>query len=269
MTKKIRKKYNIYNCDATNSVRIITMLLTCCFREDKTKKGDRGGTSISSTSYPKGGSIEDVVVVVPVPENKGKIKQKENGKSSKNKKNKKGKHKKENNEDDIDGLNDVHKTTQVVAELHVQESSNKNNRHSVCSNGSEIPRSNSLASRQSSIQSNFKSLNGPNRDGSDRRDRKEKAPMQREQKRLFKQKSQDSSQLVTTGIHLNASSATSANASSIPFIDQSPTTYLPQNASGQESKTGSAINPSEAMINRQGKTSFVHTMKNWNYNNVS
>ena len=237
------------------------MLLTCCFREDKTKKGDRVGTPISSSSYPKGGSIEDVVVVVPVPEKKDKIKQKEIIKSSKNKKNKKGKHKKENNEDDIDGLNDLHKTTQVVAELHAQESANKNNRHSVCSNGSEILRSNSLASRQSSIQSNFKSLNGPNRDGSDRRDRKEKAPMQREQKRLYKQKSQESSLQVTNGIHLNASTATSANASSIPFIDQSPTTYLPQSASGQESKTGSAINPSEAMIARQGKTTFRYILK--------
>ena len=237
------------------------MLLTCCFREDKTKKGDRGGTPISSSSYPKGGSIEDVVVVVPVPENKDKIKQKENNKSSKNKKNKKSKNKKQNDEKDIDGLQNVHKTTQVVAELHIQEPSNKNNRHSVASNGSEILRSNSLASRQSSIQSNFKSLNGPNRDGSDRRDRKEKAPMQREQKRLYKQKSQECSLQVTSGIHLNASTAASANASSIPFIDQSPTSYLPQNASGQESKTGSAINPSEAMIGIQGKThiSYIYT----------
>ena len=165
-------------------------------------------------------------------------------------KNKKSKHK--NSDEDVEGLNDLHKTTQV--ELHLQESSNKNNRHSVGSNGSEILRSNSLASRQSSIQSNLKSLNGPNRDGSDRRDRKEKAPMQRVQKRLYKQKSQDSTFQVTSGIHLNASTATSANASSIPFIDQSPTTYLPQNASGQDSKTGSTMNPSEPMIGRQGKT---------------
>ena len=232
------------------------MLLTCCFREDKTKKGDRGGTPISSSSYPKG-SLDDVVVVVPVPENKEKLKQKQNNKSSKNKKNKKSKHK--NSDEDVEGLNDLYKTTQV--ELHLQESSNKNNRHSVGSNGSEILRSNSLASRQSSIQSNLKSLNGPNRDGSDRRDRKEKAPMQREQKRLYKQKSQDSSFQVTSGIHLNASTTTSANASSIPFIDQSPTTYLPQSASGQESKTGSAINPSENMISRQGKTTFRYILK--------
>ena len=85
----------------------------------------------------------------------------------------------------------------------------------------------------------------------DRRDRKEKAPLQKEQKRLHKQKSQDTSLQVTSGIHLNASSATTANASSIPFIDQSPTSYLPQNASGLESKTVST--PRDAVLGKQGK----------------
>ena len=226
------------------------MLLTCCFREDKTKKGNKGAPSIST--YPKGGSIEDVVVVVPVPEN-GNNKKEHNIKSSENNKKRKRKNKQvcETNQDDIDGLHSVNKTTEVVAELHLQEALNKSNRHSVGSNGSEILRSNSLASRQSSIQSNLKSSNGPNRDGSDRRDRKEKAPLQKEQKRLHKQKSQDTSLQVTSGIHLNASSATSANASSIPFIDQSPTSYLPQNASGLESKTVST--PSDAVLGKQGK----------------
>ena len=222
------------------------MLLTCCFREDKkTKKGNKGGPSIST--YPKGGSIEDVVVVIPVPEN-GNNKKEHNIKSSENSKKRKRKNKCATNQDDIES---VHKTTEVVAELHVQEASNKTNRHSVGSNGSEILRSNSLASRQSSIQSNLKSSNGPNRDGSDRRDRKERAPLQKEQKRLYKQKSQDTSLQVTSGIHLNASSATSANASSIPFIDQSPTSYLPQNASGPESKPVSTL--SDAVLGKQGK----------------
>ena len=238
------------------------MLLTCCFREDKTKSRGNKGRPISTT-YPKGGSIEDVVVVVPVPETEYKTQNdiKANDGKKKKRKNKKGK---KTNHDDVDGLHDVHKTTEVIAELHLQEHSlNKtcatNNRHSVGSYGPEIQRSNSLASRQSSIQSNFKSSTGPNRDGSDRRDRKEKAPFTREQKRLFKQKSQESSLQVISGIHLNASSATtSANASSIPFIDQSPTSYLPQNASGLESKTDSTLNQNEIILGTQGKT-FIFT----------
>lgn len=235
------------------------MLLTCCFREDKSRKGDKGGSPISET-YPRGGSIvEDIVVVVPVPENENKklniVKKSSDGKKKK-RKNKQGY---ETSQDYIDGTHNVQKTTEVTAELHVPQSSNKTNRHSVGSNGSEIPRSNSLVSRQSSIQSNFKSSNGPHRDGSDRRDRKEKAPLHKEQKRLYKQKSQDTSLQVTSGIHLNASSATSATASSIPFIDQSPTSYLPQNASGIESKTEPTVNANEKMTGSQGTHRLAST----------
>ena len=238
------------------------MLLTCCFREDKTKKANK---THNSDTHSKGGSIEDVVVVVPLPDND--IKSKNRNKASLDSKKKKRKSKKGNeiNQDDVDGLRDVRKTTEVIAELHLQETfgknSNTNNRHSVGSNGSELLRSNSLCSRQSSIQSNLKSSNGPNRDGSDRRDRKERAPLQREQKRLYKQKSQESSiqVVVTSGIHLNASTATtsSTNASSIPFIDQSPTSYLPQNAPGPEStKLDPPEYSNDPAIRKNGKTVF-------------
>ena len=224
------------------------MLLTCCFREEKTKKGTKKGPI--STTYPKG-SIEDVVVIVPVPDNDNKKRSKVKLPGGKSKKFIQP-HGLAIDQDNINALGNGRNNTEVIAELHLQEKSNKacatNNRNSVGSTGSEIQRSNSLASRQSSVQSNFKPSNGPNRDGSDRRDRKEKAPLQREKKRFYKQKSQDCSLQVTS-----ASGTTSANASSIPYIDQSPTSYLPQNVSGVESKTDSMVNSKETTIGKQGK----------------
>ena len=60
-------------------------------------------------------------MVVPLPDND--IKSKNRNKASLDSKKKRRKSKKGNeiNQDDVDGLRDVRKTTEVIAELHLQE----------------------------------------------------------------------------------------------------------------------------------------------------